>query len=69
MTGNYDKQGFLKGSETDSKVVKVHLVRVSLNDHDHKCLAQEAEENHRVPSKELSHQVALRYKAKPSEGN
>lgn len=62
MTEGYDKQGFLKGSENDSKVVKVHLVRVSLNEHEHKCLAKEAKENHRVPSKELSHQISLRYK-------
>ena len=62
MTEDHDKQGFLMGLEPDSKLEKVHLVRVSLNDHDHKCLAKEAAENYRVPSKELSHQVSLRYK-------
>lgn len=48
--------------DTPSIVKKVHLVRVALNDHDHKCLTKEADENYRVPSKELTHQIALRYK-------
>lgn len=45
----------------EPKQVKVHLVRVMLNDHEHKCLAEEADKNHRVPSKELTHQIAERY--------
>lgn len=48
--------------DTQVDVKKVHLVRVALNDHDHKCLTKEAKENYRVPSKELTHQIALRYK-------
>ena len=48
--------------DTQVEVKKVHLVRVALNDHDHKCLTKEADENHRVPSKELTHQIVSRYK-------
>jgi len=48
----------------ETKVNKLYAVRVMLDDHDYECLVEEAKQNHRVPSKQLAHQVASRYKKK-----
>lgn len=69
MDGKYDKQGYLMGSDSEPVTVeKQHAVRVTLDDHEYNCLAQEAKQNHRAPNREITHQLSMRYKKTQLKG-